>query len=651
MLDTNDIDTFVALFIKAEIGNASEITKIAKTLHTESNDGLDAAEFWRLAQSMQIAAHLGEVAQEEANVATIIADNLESGVCHPFSQDQAWLDAISIAKAINGRSPRPRIPERTIGVAASCARLKKNGRSISVNAFGPSWDQQSLKDACREIDSLAQLIGGEVIIKQLGYAKDKTNQIYDELWLFGETGLGVLEMKEPSLPEGWLLALAAKHMGQANIARKPEKCWQSLRTKMSDVASTFDCERYSQFEQLDIHPADFFRSVQSALLWKELFTAAQAPSRALPYIRDAFNKLLVLDKHADFLALLKLLWSEFDALSRQTVYGGSLSMTVVEANRDFPNLMEHSYARNGDINRNYIVPFDECATNDGRFVLFQGPTEKVLVRPTSITNSAFLETVFRLMWRLLKKDAEKLSGGVVEFALKLACTNKADKLLSCEKYTVGKETFEMDIAARSQSNVTLIEAKSKSLTDQSRSGDMFSFLSDLSKSYFPMMTQLARHEKHLKAGLTALASIGDPIGELKIEKIAVSPLSYGPVGDKILASAIHRSLVNYNLVSIEDDPQKAKIISDFNNAYKDSINEIKTVAPKQDDRVEFHAYFLHTNWVDLGQMLYALDRANSVADALGPMRHISFMSRDFWTEVAYSDKQTLLSGRWKSLEE
>ena len=72
---------------------------------------------------------------------------------------------------------------------------------------------------------------------------------------------------------------------------------------------------------------------------------------------------------------------------------------------------------------------------------------------------------------------------------------------------------------------------------------MFVFFRDYSDSFLAMLAQLIRHEIRLRQGQTPLTTIGEAVADLRPVKVAVSPLSYGPVSDKLLSSSILRSLV------------------------------------------------------------------------------------------------------------
>ena len=141
------------------------------------------------------------------------------------------------------------------------------------------------------------------------------------------------------------------------------------------------------------------------------------------------------------------------------------------------------------------------------------------------------------------------------------------------------------------------------------------------------------------------------LGYLRPIKVAVSPLSYGPVSDKLLSSNLIRSLVGAQLTVVVPNERNQGIIDAFNARVKSVVREMTLVAPKRDSLPDLFAYLMDVFWLDLGQLLYILDRAPTVWDAFTPFRSITFSSRDFWTELANSDRGgfTVSAGKWRPI--
>ena len=162
--------------------------------------------------------------------------------------------------------------------------------------------------------------------------------------------------------------------------------------------------------------------------------------------------------------------------------------------------------------------------------------------------AAACETVFKLIWSKLERErASNIVRKTFEKAISCACQGKAPLVVANRTYKVGKQSFELDAATREDNKIVLIETKAKSLTSKARSGDMFAFFSDYADSFLAMVEQLARHERHFREGLLPLMQTSDNIADTRLLKVAVSPLSYGPLSDKVLAGSALRALATATL--------------------------------------------------------------------------------------------------------
>ena len=265
--------------------------------------------------------------------------------------------------------------------------------------------------------------------------------------------------------------------------------------------------------------------------------------------------------------------------------------------------------------------------------------------------AAACETVFKLIWSKLERErASNIVSKTFEKAISRACQDKAPLVVANRTYEVGKQSFELDAATREDNKIVLIETKAKSLTSKARSGDMFAFFSDYADSFLAMVEQLARHERHFREGLLPLMQTSDNIADTRLLKVAVSPLSYGPLSDKVLAGSGLRALATATLhAKSEEDPAAIKAAGKLNAAVRSTLAEIALSAPKRDGLIDLRAYLIDVFWLDLGQVLYVLGRSHTAWDAFAPLKNITYSTRDFWTEVAFADRGGLTKDRWRPL--
>lgn len=253
--------------------------------------------------------------------------------------------------------------------------------------------------------------------------------------------------------------------------------------------------------------------------------------------------------------------------------------------------------------------------------------------------------LFRLIWqRLSKARAAEVTGQVLELAIAAACREKSPPIVAPDvSYARENQVFQLDVGTRDEAALVLFETKAKSLTAKARSGIIYSGFADYAESFLAMLNQLARHDFYLRStDLPPLTSGEDKTENLTVFKVAVSPLSYGPIMDRLLIATAMPAILGRKFVSLSAKAEDMKAIEDFNAATTEILDRLAKIAPTNDrGGLDLFPYFIDVYWMDLGQLLYALDRAPSVSAAFRPLKHLTFGTRDFWTEIAFADIQLL----------
>lgn len=319
--------------------------------------------------------------------------------------------------------------------------------------------------------------------------------------------------------------------------------------------------------------------------------------------------------------------------------------------KEFPHLWKIGVGEAGTVNPDYLHPTQGGKRNQSDFIFFAYTNDEVLTLPTPLLREAFCQAVFRRVWtKLPKARAPDVVGQVFEKALERACAGKASTVLAGATYAIGKQKFELDVATREDDKVVFFETKSKSLTAVARSGDLLAFYQDYADSFLLMAHQLVRHDEFLRQGLTPLTTIGGNCASFWSLKVAVSPLSYGPASDKFLGNGLLRSFYGVKLQPVSQDPAQKKATDKINKAVPQIFSVVDRLArTTKDGTPNRFAYILDLFWLDLGQVLYALNRGKTVFDAFMALRSFTFSSRDFWTEVGFAEKQDLTKDRWNPL--
>jgi hypothetical protein len=618
-----------------------------------SDDGLFSQEIWRLVCSLQIAAAAGDVPQLAPAVAQIILDDVKAVRCAHFSQPAKWIQAIAWARAQPALAnpatlTAPLGREREVIVGGACRRLRARRYKITIGAYGPQIEEQSRRQIVQSAENLVGLLGGLETANQLLRVLNDAKLHHDGMWLFGETVPGIHQSKHPMIPVGWLFSLGLRFFNRQGNASKPAVAWKSLVDLATDFAAAHDCQRYNQYAGMNVHASQVHRALAESTLWREFFSLPQMPPQALRQVLDALEGILTPADEAQLGFAARPFFKELDQLINWSA-NDRLSLHPSAVIAQALPLLHRLTGGAKAVNVEYGDPLAASERTQDRTLLFSRGKDHVVTLPRALLAPAACELIFRQIWEKLGKRAETITKDTLEHAIVSACQGKAPKVLGNEEYHIGKNRYEIDAATRDGDKIVLIETKGKSLTAQSRSGDMFAFFSDYSDSFLRMLSQLVRHEVHLRQGLTPLTTTGEKVDDLRPVKVAVSPLSYGPVSDKMLSSSLLRSFFGAKLNPITPDSKNQKTLDKLHERVDHILKDMLIVAPQRDGAPQIVPYLIDVFWLDLGQLLYILKRAHTVWDAFSPLKHITFSSRDFWMELANVDRRGLTKGKWTQI--
>lgn len=648
MLHSDDLSKFVALWENA-LGKCSDLSDqaINETLACESG-GINRADYFQLCKALSIAAFANDTPEELALSAHKIWQTTECSQFQPLSSRDAWITALSTAhRAVNDPIASHRVAGRESAVANACQYLRSQGYNIIIDAYGCQVDSKTSFEIAHKVDGLVRFLGGEICLNQIFRILHEQQRFHDGFWLFGDILPSAMGVKDPTLPYAWLIRLALGHLGKGKKARKPEVAWRNLVNLATNFAACLNFERYSQWENLNVDPGDLGYLFQRSVGWQQLFMLKQIPPSGVDHIYSAMKLLLdshageglgfnFADLHTEVLSLLKQSTSDRVSISSKAQF-----------ERVYPTLCK--IERENDWKKCCTSPFGEHILDHEKHFFFQSASGDIVVLPTSITGAAACRALVELVWKKLGKKAEKLIGDTFEKAVVLACAKAKKTPIEDHRYHVGKENFQIDVAVREDRHIALFEVKAKALTDKARQGNTVISLIDYGQSFAEMIFQLARHEKHIRLGQCAHSKLVLDARSDRLSKIAVSALSHGPVGDKVLGIAIISALSRAEILPVENDPKAAENLKDVTKLARKLLDEIAKFQPLKNDQIDLHSFMFDVKWLDIGELSYVLGRAANIENALAPIRAMTFSSRDVWTEIAIAERSGLTAKYWKSL--
>ena len=661
MLKHADLDAFVELARFAERDPKSSATINPDTVLRAPNSStgrLHRNELARLRCSLKIASVVGDVPDSVHRILHSIVQDLsrEGFIYLPLKCSQQWLNAIAWALSHPDTPASDYLPhtgkDRQWVVGSACNALRNRGHRVDIGALGPRIDPDTRAQIAREVDSLLAQIGGIDAAQQLFWLLRDTRKLHAGMWLFGNVPARVDQLPQPAVPVGWLLSLALRNIQANPTTADPATAWNLSVGLATDFAASTDCQRYNRFDGLSLDAPDFLPALTESLAWREFFTLPQIPPPVLPTLRNAFSQIDWPTGTDDLRRDVDQLFGELNRLLTNLHDDGLSLMPRGNARFDYPLLWIHGGSPHGGVNAGYLDPFGEHPRDHDRYVFFEAGDRRVVVLPPTLTAAAGCEAIFRFIWASAERAvASDIVADTIEKSVAIACQENTVLVWEKAPYRADGADLEIDLAVRDGNEIVLFESKAKSLTSEARTGDMMAFVDDYTKSFLALLHQLVRHDGNIKRGLTPLTEGDDDPRGLRVAKVAVSPLSYGPASDHVLTNALMHAIAKARFDPVNGDPRHVQILEAFNKSVQRSIEIIDQIAPRQDDKVDMVRYLMGVSWLDLGQLLYALNRGHSLTGSLSALRHLTFGTRDFWTEAALADRQGLTTGNWHPVSE
>ena len=654
MLPDFALDTFVDLFKRAKetgILQAAEPPESALRGGEGSGNLVYAGEFTQLWRSLKIACAAGDTPEIVVQVFDKIIRQLsEEERCYvPLTCSDAWIEAIQWAlpeiessDSIGG--------DRQLQVGKACQRLRQRGYHVSINAHGPHLDDQTQAAIAQRISFLILQAGGANVAHWICGLVRQKNALHDGLWLLGNQVASIRNTFPPALPIGWLFSLAIRHIHRSPSSRKFRNTLKAAISLATDVAACLDCQRYSQFEEMNLHATDFLRVLGESLTWREVFSLPQVPPRTLTTLREALSIVKWPNGVEELRHEVDRSFAEVEHLLSVSSDDCLTRIPQHRAREQYPILWRQARAEPGEANADYLGPLEASKRNHEKFVFFGAADGDVWVLPCAMTAAAACEVIIGRILSAIRHEAPQIIGATIEKSVFLACRGKADAVYLNEGYYAADgRHLEIDIATRTGQQIVLFETKSKSLTRTSRSGDMVEFLSDYTKSFLSLLKQLVRHDRCLKNGYTPLTENGEDLQTISVMKVAVSPLSYGPASDKVLTNVLLCSMAHARLTSTDAEPRRDRILDEFNKTLEEIETEWAEIGGPENGEIDLFRCMLDVFWLDLGELLYVLDRGLTVEKGLSALKNLTFATRDFWTEAAFADRQQITAGKWRPL--
>jgi len=459
--------------------------------------------------------------------------------------------------------------------------------------------------------------------------------------------------KNPLLPVGYIFNLSLKHLDKIKIEKiGAKKRWDDLILLAIHYCTLLEVQEYSNIEIAFEKPATISNTLQRMVLNDQIYAINQILSEDIyDVISELFRPLSN--------RVIALPWSIQDYLdvTRVIINIASVSVPCKFSADQLCNKLQNKISREkilkilcdmsqekNSINKNYLTPFDTKELNYYYYPLIKISETEFGFLNLSFFSYGFYEVISSKLRKsgikddevgiLLEKYIEKklLDSGINYLAgKKYKITNSQRKDLSTDR-----EDGECDFIVETSDTIMFIEVKKKILTRNAQSGDVFSIITDLTKSFIAAQVQGNWHELIIKKYGSIKFESGEELFLKKrsIEKISLSMFNFMSLHDNTLIHYVLRNLIGKEIGY--DDSKYKKTLKEVNEYLKD--------ISKQYNTNEFLKYkerggnFFNCSFFNLFIFLDIIKHSKSAEDFKSQIditRRVTTGEKDWFAEQSY----------------
>lgn len=206
---------------------------------------------------------------------------------------------------------------------------------------------------------------------------------------------------------------------------------------------------------------------------------------------------------------------------------------------------------------------------------------------------------------------------------------------------IKSENLEVDLLINNKKSIALFEIKHRVLTKESKGGNGYYILNDLSEALIKSQMQLNRHKRFLLNFNEIQFNNKQKISldNKEIYKISVSSLDYQSLHNPLVTRNFLRSLPFYSL-TLTDKPEIDKLVRNINEKIKVFSDEI--LKPETSNEIIDHMGLKNSYFINIFHFLFLIERASTKGtdfiDELTLYHNTILNQLDFYYCYFYKDK-------------
>ncbi len=535
----------------------------------------------------------------------------------------SWLFAIlRIAElTVNDLSsfrPNTKIHAKQLNIANSIKHFKRRHIHIKVQAGSAKiHDTKEDGEIVKRIDQNIQKIGNDFI----NILSNILNKNYDEefnRYMFPSLSTDQL------LPFGYLKNLALKHLRNRTKVRNAQQIATEIFNDVVHYCTLYGVQKNNPYEFINTGRETLSTDLQKIALKDQFYSFPQSSPTNTRQLIDLFfeNCSLIETNLTLHIKVARAILDNYTTPEIH-VFSATTIKDFLDTDVDISDVKEvlnDFSSLKADVNTGFVHPFDADKVNCYSHPLINNGKLDFLYILPSISSIGFFEKIMEIVRST--HESTSLSGEIFENAIAHLFTDNNIESIRNEKFflkhehkqTLGtnRHEGEVDFIIETPETIYIIEAKSKALTRNSRSGDPFSILFDITHSHIAAQNQ----STIVKTILLRFGEIKFKSGKILrlngrlIKRISLTPHEFGSM---FTPTAITNTISNLYNTSIS---ATGNGVSQKNVARLNKQLEIltQTSQPFASDSQALHTHLFETRHLSLTQLAYMLENVTSNLD-------------------------------------
>lgn len=415
-------------------------------------------------------------------------------------------------------------------------------------------------------------------------------------------------------PVGYIFNKALKHLHQTNIPKyKADKLIRDTFELSQHYISLYNIQKYgfSHFSYIYSNAEGFIELLGKQVICDHVFKIEQYdPASLFAFITFVKNQY----DYAEIDYLYEIAQYVLECKINTPV---PVNIKISDLEKKYCEILKidmQSLLIHEQVNKDFNIISDFSKVNYTTKPFIRVNNKNIIFLNHSFFYVGFYYALFEILYQ---KGKSKDQGLLIEHFAESQLNNANENLILGEKkYKVSKDMrnrlditsqeLESDMVMYNDQNIVFFEVKLRQLSKQSKSGNGYFLLNDLTESLIRSQTQLNKHMRYLQENGHIQFKSKEVLNyeNKRIFKFSVSALDYQGISSRLLYWNFLKLIPTFTLATNNRYQQNVDSINKYFKEFSEEIQKVKN----SDESIDFRAFF-DTGYISVFQLIFLIHRS------------------------------------------